>query len=392
MTRGISIEANTLEHQIIVGIVPRGRLGSGPGQFHYPSSVAILNNRAYVADSWNHRVQVFDLPEWKFAFEFGDFFCPKWIEPVEDRGRPLLLIVDTNNSRLCFHEPDGHRVHMFQCDGPAFPVTAHVADSKTIEIVFDDEHVETFDLEWMIHRQWWITRLQQPLSIVRDAGGFTYVSDLSRHTVEKFDSHGEFIAQILGPEALAQGGRLLLNGNDLIVTDYPASAVVIYDTVKATHRRWNHTFIGPGFINQHPNGEIWVGTYREQPDPAGAAFAVFTSDYRFLRNVVLREAHQPTFIAFVAGRILIADQEARNVLIFSEDGTFMEYLRPEPYPQPVWSIATGGEGHVYIGVGAVVDILWAADLNRLYYIDYENAAVRFSIELQCGAAGKGGTS
>src|SRR5438552_11306886 len=113
MTRMPSIEVDTLHHQIVVGVVGRGRLGSRPGEFHYPSSVAVVNSRAYVADSWNHRVQVFDLPDWKFAFEFRDFFCPKWIEVVHDSGGPLLFVVDTNNARICFHEPDGRRVGTF---------------------------------------------------------------------------------------------------------------------------------------------------------------------------------------------------------------------------------------------------------------------------------------
>ncbi len=40
-----------------------GSKGTGPGEFHYPKCVEILNGTAYVVDSWNHRVQLFRLPE-----------------------------------------------------------------------------------------------------------------------------------------------------------------------------------------------------------------------------------------------------------------------------------------------------------------------------------------
>ena len=37
-----------------------GREGSGPGEFHYPTHVRFYGDNLYVADAYNHRVQVFD--------------------------------------------------------------------------------------------------------------------------------------------------------------------------------------------------------------------------------------------------------------------------------------------------------------------------------------------
>jgi hypothetical protein len=225
---------------------------------------------------------------------------------------------------------------------------------------------------------WWTSKLEKPISIVRDARGFVYVSDFGRHVIEKFDADGKFIAEVLGPAVLKDGGRMIMNGDDLIVTDRPANAVFIYDTVEGTHRRWDYPFDGPGFLGRDSSGQIWVGTYKERPDPKGTTFPVFTSDYRFVRNATFHETHQPTFISFAADRILIADQSDRCVFTFSMDGTFAGPLREKPYEFPVWSVVDDGAGHVYVGVGPVVDILWAADLNRLYYIDFEDSAVRYS--------------
>jgi len=374
----VLIEVDSLNHQVIVNGRATGKLGSGPGEFRYPSNVVVLNNRAYVCDSWNHRVQVFKLPEWEFDFEFGDFFCPKWIEVIEDHGQRLLLVVDSNNARLCFHEPTGRRQSVFSFESHTFPVRAQLHDSETIEIVFEDEHVETFDIASIVRHSDWTNRLDKPVSIVRDDRGFVYVSDLGRKTVEMFDTDGNFINLVLGPDVLTLPGKMAMNGDDLLITDRPANTVFIYDTIKETYRKWDFPFRAPGFVGRDAIGKIWVGSYVMEPDPRGATVLVFSSQYEFRKAVDFRETHQPTCIAFDGQHVLVSDQEARNVFIFSEEGAFVRTVREERYDGPVWAVRSDEAGHIYVGVGPVVDLLWAADRNRLYYIDFDTASVRYS--------------
>jgi hypothetical protein len=217
----------------------------------------------------------------------------------------------------------------------------------------------------------------KPVSLARGHNGRIYVSDAGRRTVEAFDSGGNFIALILGPEVLLESGRLLINGNDLIVTDRASNSAFIYDIAKGRHRKWGFDFDNPGFLGRDPYGQIWIGTYHEQPDQRGARFDVFTPDYQFIRSLTLVEAQQPTFISFADRRILIADQAARNVLTFLPDLRFSGFLRDRPYDSPVRCVLNDGESHIYVGAGSISDILWAADLNRMYYIDSENAVVRY---------------
>lgn len=374
----MSIEVDTWNHCVRVDGVKYGKQGRAPGEFYYPAKAAVLDGRVHVADCWNHRVQVFDLPEWKFAFAYDDFFCPNWIGVVEDRNGPVLAIVDTNNARLCLHGPDGRRLGMCPFKSRRFPVSARVVGSETIEVVFEDERVEVISVADILRPPWWTTKLDKPISLARGPRGVIYLSDVGRHTVEKFDSDGHFIAQILGPDVLTESGRLLMNGNDLIVTDRASNGVFIYDTTQSSHRRWEFNFDNPGFLGRSADGQIWIGTYRPQPDQRGARFEVFSNDYRFLRTVILPESHQPTFISFAEHRMLIADQAARNVMTFLPDMSFAGFLRDQPYDSPVWSITNDGDSYIYVGVGAITDVIWAADLNRIYYVDFENAAVRFS--------------
>jgi sugar lactone lactonase YvrE len=367
---------DTLRHRIIVGGKMQGKLGSAPAEFHYPSAAVIVDDRAYVADSWNHRVQVFTLPDWKFAFEFGDFFCPKWLGVVSDRGRTLIVVVDTNNCRLCFHEPDGRRVRVFDFHSRMFPVAARILDSDVIEVAFDNGAAVKYAVSELIHSGWWTTKLQKPISIVRDAEGYVYVSDFGRRTVEKFDADGEFVAEILGPDVLTLPGKMAINGTDLLVTDRPANSIWIVDTRTNSNRRWICDF-GPGVIGKDSGDAIWVAPYKLEPDAQGTSFLVFDSHYRFLRTIHLHELRQPTSLAFMGDRVFVADQDARNVLVYGVEGNFQGALRPEPYPAPVWAVTQDGDGYLYTGVGSVVDILFTPELRRLYYIDFEAPAVRY---------------
>lgn len=385
MTQEPSIKLDTPRHRVIVDTVPRGKKGTRAAEFHYPISVVVVGHRAYVVDSWNHRVQVFDLPDWKFAFEFGGFFCPKWIVAVEDEGKQLLLVVDTNNRRLTFHEPSGMQVAEFATTYRRFPVMAtnlttpvvagfSPRSSQVVEISYEDGFTESFELAKLLHPDWWSTKLQKPISLVRDLRGLIYVSDFGRRVVEKFDADGNFIAKILGPDVLKVPGKMAMNADDLLVTDRPANAVHIYSTATGDYRRWDYPFPAPGVIGRDPAGNIWVGEYKPEPDANGSTLYVFGSNYDFIRTVRLAESQQPTALAVVHGHVFVADQAARNVLIFDSNGNFLQTLRPEPYSAPVWAL-TLDNGHISVGSGPVVDLLWSPDGSRLYCIDFESATV-----------------
>ncbi len=126
-----------------------GQKGSGPEQFHYPRSIEILNGIAYVVDSWNHRVQMFELPTWTFKGAFGNdgelsaqLFCPSWITVVRrDNEAPWLLIADTNNNRLSFYDTAG--LYLFESELPhsRYPIKVQIRNHR-IEVKYEDERWE----------------------------------------------------------------------------------------------------------------------------------------------------------------------------------------------------------------------------------------------------------
>ena len=90
-----------------------GTRGSGPGQFNWPSAIAISpDGDMYVTDYSNHRVQVFS-PDGVFQREFGEgqLNYPRDILITADGH---VLVADTGNNRVVIFNTTGQIIHCFQ--------------------------------------------------------------------------------------------------------------------------------------------------------------------------------------------------------------------------------------------------------------------------------------
>ncbi|HLA35355.1 MAG TPA: 6-bladed beta-propeller [Rhodocyclaceae bacterium] len=74
-----------------------GELGDGPGQFNFPTHIAIRHNRLYVTDTMNARVQVLALDSGTYqgtvgkrGMAIGDFTRPKGV--AADGGRNIYVV------------------------------------------------------------------------------------------------------------------------------------------------------------------------------------------------------------------------------------------------------------------------------------------------------------
>ncbi len=137
-----------------------GTPGTGPGQFSFPSGVAVAGNgNVYVVDQ--HRVQVFDadgnfLNQWgSFGENPGQFSYPYGIA-VDGAGN--VYVVEVVNSR----------VQKFDANG-AFLATWGTRGSHAGEF---------YDPFW----------------VAADAAGNVYVSDYGNSRVEQFDTNGTFLS------------------------------------------------------------------------------------------------------------------------------------------------------------------------------------------------------
>jgi hypothetical protein len=85
-----------------------GGLGGEPGRFNRPESLSVTADRVYVADTGNHRIQVFDLDgrflaAWgAFGNRPGQFHAPRAVE-VTAGG----MVVVTDDVRIQYFDPAG---------------------------------------------------------------------------------------------------------------------------------------------------------------------------------------------------------------------------------------------------------------------------------------------
>ena len=86
-----------------------GYNGSGEGQFSYPCSIAFDNSgKVYITDSFNHRIQVFTA-DGKFLRMFG-----RYGDGMGELNWPVGITVDTND---IVYVSEYKRVSVFTCDG-----------------------------------------------------------------------------------------------------------------------------------------------------------------------------------------------------------------------------------------------------------------------------------
>jgi DNA-binding beta-propeller fold protein YncE len=100
--------------------------GTGPNQFNEPWGLAVDDEFVYVADTWNHRLQKFTL-DGKLASTIGQygrigedpsgggyFFGPRQILILGDGN---LLVADTGNHRFQVLQPDGSFLQLIGSEG-----------------------------------------------------------------------------------------------------------------------------------------------------------------------------------------------------------------------------------------------------------------------------------
>jgi len=99
-----------------------GSYGTGPGQFIYPTDVAVLSDeqgrpdRIYVSEyGGNDRISVFDA-EYQFVFSFGRFGSSASPDLIEF-NRPQSMLIDDKRGELIVADSCNHRLGRFTLDG-----------------------------------------------------------------------------------------------------------------------------------------------------------------------------------------------------------------------------------------------------------------------------------
>jgi len=189
-----------------------GTLGSGNGQFHQPTDIAVnsLNGMLYVADTFNNRIQVFDtdgnyVADWgQPGIQDGQFSHPTniGISPWGD-----IYVTDSGNSRIQRFDSNGTFISKWGgvgTDANQFSLPGDVTFDPSGKYVFvtdtGNNRIQKFDSNGTFISKWGILgtgegQLNRPAGIAfDDVNRIVYVADTNNDRIQKFDSNGTFIS------------------------------------------------------------------------------------------------------------------------------------------------------------------------------------------------------
>jgi uncharacterized protein (TIGR03663 family) len=234
-----------------------GPLAPGDGQFQEPWGIAVdKSGRVYVADTWNHRIEVFE-SDGTFVTQWGTFgqvptaeggedvfYGPRDVA-VDDAGR--VFVSDTGNKRIVVFDSTGSYLAQWGGSGATpgsfeEPVgLALDADGNLYVADTWNQRVQVFDAQFNYVREWpvngWLGQgvLNKPYLDV-DGQGRVYVTDPEGYRVIVFDGNGQVVATFgrYGYEANAFAlptGIALDSGGYIYVTDPDGQKVVKFEPV-----------------------------------------------------------------------------------------------------------------------------------------------------------------
>jgi len=272
-----------------------GGRGSEPGCFTWPRGIAVApDNSIVVADSSNHRVQVFD-SNGIFVKEFGqygngegEFDCLAGVA-VNRIGQ--YIIADRYNHRIQVLDPSGRFLRAFGSQG--------TADGK-------------FNYPW---------------GVTTDALGFIYVCDKENHRVQVFQSDGTFVGKFGAcgkDEGMLEHPHYIAvsNTNRVIVSDSNNHRIQIFDvngrvlSTFGTEGSEEGQFKFPRGVAVDDQGYICVA------DSGNNRIQIFHPDGSFLRAFGSWGSGDAEFkglegVAIMSnGNILVCDRENHRIQVF----------------------------------------------------------------------------
>ena len=429
---GQLILVDELNHRLLVdtgnGLQAHGRRGSRAGEFRHPAGIALLDGRAYVVDSSNHRIQVFRFPVWDFDFEFGGFgsepgqlFCPSGITCVEtSKHGTVLCVVDSSNNRLSVHLPGGQCVSVYNLAGRRFPVAIVCAEPARVEIKYEDGLAESIDVNLLVSPRravvadWlalqerndltyeqkhqansqvldrlnraereatqlaasprsavisWPAAFVKPISLVSDSAGFIYVADFGLRNVRKFDREGNYVADVLAEGKLPSPGKMAIAGNKLFVTDAASRRIAICHLQTGEIQYWDCPIEWPGVIAS--DGErLWIASYDPGIDARYRSIQVFDQGLQQVTAFDVEGLLRPTSIAVAKDRVFVGDETICGILVLDSVGQVISRLGRDIFCAPVWAVRLDAFGDLWAGSGRkLYHFNSNLDLDAEFYVD-----------------------
>ncbi len=281
-----------------------GEKGVAPGQFHNPIGIAYSDNHVYVADSLNHRIQVFDA-NGRFIRQIA----------VPDQGRPMniaarngkVYAADFWNDDVLIFGADGTLERTLGTPGKAGSAAAQfnspagiAADLKGNIYVagFYNQRVQKLSPQGHFIRQWGHTGkkgyvesgwFNYPTDVAVAPDGTLYVADGYNDRIQMFGPDGHFLRKWGGPFAANIRGSF--NGwfrtptgvavgphGNVFVADQENNRIQKFTSQGRFLTAFGTSHRGPGYtetaVTVAPNGTVYTTNLVEnrvemwRPEPA----------------------------------------------------------------------------------------------------------------------------
>ncbi|HTO91292.1 MAG TPA: hypothetical protein VMJ70_09190 [Candidatus Sulfotelmatobacter sp.] len=210
-----------------------GSAGGGPGQFSFPTGVAIApSGDVYVVDQLNYRVQEFN-PTGGFVNQFGSpgsgdgqFLNPTGLG-IDGSGN--VYVADSGNNRVQKFSPSGAFLMKFGSLGSGNG------------------------------------QFRTPYDVAVNSSGDIYVTDGQNGRVQHFTSAGTYVSQFGQADLINTPRGIAINSNGIYVCDYGDDFIVVYDEGSETLvNAWggngsaNGFFSAPQGINLDVLGNVYT--------------------------------------------------------------------------------------------------------------------------------------
>lgn len=245
-------------------ILQWGSYGSQKGQFIEPRGVAVdAGGRVYVADTGNHRVQVFDgegqlLQVWRGG---NKAFVEPLAIAIDSRGD--VLVLDSYTNWIQRFDTEGHYLGRFGGPQAGFfharelavdsQGNVYVADTGFCRIIKyspDGIQLEVFGTQGSEEGQ-----LVEPVGLAIDANGDIYVADVGNQRIQRLDVRGRYLdSWSIAPSESVNGPHLVLGDDGLLYATEPArQRFVVFTRDGKVVGRWGQGGQGSGQFDR-PTG------------------------------------------------------------------------------------------------------------------------------------------
>lgn len=257
-----------------------GTSGAADGQFDRPIGIAMdASGRVYVADTLNHRVQVFN-GDGAFSHKWGSlgnsdgqFNFPSGIA-VDESGN--VYVADTMNLRVQVFSASGTFLHKWGTGGAGdgqfnFPSGIAVDSGKVYVTDHVNHSVQVFGSDGTFLRKWGSFGngnglFNTPEGIVINRSGTVYVADHVNHRVQVFSGDGTFLRKwgTKGPgdsQFNHPTGIALDQSGKVYVADRDNHRVQVFSSDGILLLKWGTSGTGNSQFNS-PRGMVVDGSRR----------------------------------------------------------------------------------------------------------------------------------